>query len=213
MIDKKCSVDGCQKTVRSKSAAYCDMHYFRFRRGSALGASVALSGCAQCGAPLNGRRKFCSEACGDRHKRGILPTRICTVCGAQYQNSKGGPEVCSDDCRGIRQKQWATLSYQNMMSDETRKEALRMREMRRRARKSAGASMVERFGSLEIFERDGWMCGICNAPVNRAAAWPAPDFPTIDHIIPLSAGGAHTPSNVQCAHLLCNLRKGARYAA
>lgn len=34
--------------------------------------------------------------------------------------------------------------------------------------------------------------------------------PTLDHIIPLAAGGTHEPSNCQCAHFSCNSAKGAR---
>ncbi len=37
-----------------------------------------------------------------------------------------------------------------------------------------------------------------------------PLAPVIDHIVPLDAGGLHEPANVQCAHFLCNSKKGAR---
>lgn len=33
---------------------------------------------------------------------------------------------------------------------------------------------------------------------------------SVDHIVPLARGGSHSADNVQSAHLLCNLRKGAR---
>jgi 5-methylcytosine-specific restriction endonuclease McrA len=33
---------------------------------------------------------------------------------------------------------------------------------------------------------------------------------TIDHIVPLAAGGDDTKANVQLAHRRCNTRKGAR---
>lgn len=32
--------------------------------------------------------------------------------------------------------------------------------------------------------------------------------PSIDHVIPLSRGGAHAMGNVQSAHLRCNSSKG-----
>lgn len=73
--------------------------------------------------------------------------------------------------------------------------------MRRRARKLAAfrADVIP----TVIFERDRWRCGICGKRVRRRDA-------SIDHVIPLAKGGTHEPGNVQCAHLLCNIRKGAR---
>lgn len=36
---------------------------------------------------------------------------------------------------------------------------------------------------------------------------------SLDHVVPLSLGGAHTPENTQASHLICNGRKGNRSAA
>jgi 5-methylcytosine-specific restriction endonuclease McrA len=65
----------------------------------------------------------------------------------------------------------------------------------------------------DIFERDGWVCQLCSGPIDRAAV--APDWfsPSIDHVIPISAGGGDTPGNVQASHLICNIRKGALVSA
>ncbi|MEO6627619.1 MAG: HNH endonuclease signature motif containing protein [Aquihabitans sp.] len=64
----------------------------------------------------------------------------------------------------------------------------------------------------KIYERDGWKCKICRKAVKRDAVVPHPMAPTIDHILPLAAGGTHEPANVQCAHFLCNAQKGDRPA-
>lgn len=77
----------------------------------------------------------------------------------------------------------------------------------RRARKT-GAE-VERFGRREIYERDGWRCGICGLPVNPARRYPDQSCASLDHIIPLSKGGAHTKTNCRLAHLGCNTRRQA----
>lgn len=46
-----------------------------------------------------------------------------------------------------------------------------------------------------------WMrCAICG----EAGA------DSVDHRIPLAAGGTNAPSNLQPVHLRCNLRKGAK---
>lgn len=61
-----------------------------------------------------------------------------------------------------------------------------------------------------IFERDCWTCQLCRRKVDRTKSAPHPKSPTIDHIVPLGAGGTHEPSNAQCAHFLCNSIKGDR---
>lgn len=62
----------------------------------------------------------------------------------------------------------------------------------------------------DVFERDGWICGICSEPVDREAKAPHPNSASLDHVIPMARGGGHLYENVQCAHFLCNSLKGAR---
>lgn len=47
-------------------------------------------------------------------------------------------------------------------------------------------------------------CALCNQPYAPG------DRRSLDHIVPLSLGGADTRSNVQSAHFSCNTRKGNR---
>lgn len=54
-----------------------------------------------------------------------------------------------------------------------------------------------------VLERDGHNCGICGESV-------AADDIHIDHIYPVSRGGEHELDNLQVAHSLCNMRKGAK---
>lgn len=69
----------------------------------------------------------------------------------------------------------------------------------------------EAFSRAEIFDRDGWVCGICSEPIDRGLLHPDPMSVSLDHIIPMSKGGGHVPLNVTCAHLFCNLSKGNRH--
>lgn len=73
-------------------------------------------------------------------------------------------------------------------------------------------TVAEPIVNAEIFERDGWVCQLCDAPVDRLLNYPDPGSASLDHILPLSRGGHHIRSNVQLAHLFCNLSKGARAA-
>ena len=50
--------------------------------------------------------------------------------------------------------------------------------------------------------RQGNSCGICGKVIESM------DEATIDHIVPISKGGMHSPKNMQLAHASCNSAKG-----
>lgn len=80
-------------------------------------------------------------------------------------------------------------------------DAVRDARARRRALEvHAAAGRVDR---REIFERDGGRCHLCGSLCD-------PGRFHIDHIVPISRGGVHAPSNVAVAHPLCNMRRGAK---
>ena len=82
---------------------------------------------------------------------------------------------------------------------------------KRRAIYAAG----EDINHLQIFERDNWICGICETAINPSLRKPDPMCATIDHITDISKAIAqnwplesiHTWDNVQASHLYCNLNK------
>lgn len=59
----------------------------------------------------------------------------------------------------------------------------------------------------DIFERDGWICHVCGELTLKDGPSDHPLAATLDHIIPLSAGGTHTPGNVKTAHFKCNVER------
>jgi 5-methylcytosine-specific restriction endonuclease McrA len=71
----------------------------------------------------------------------------------------------------------------------------------RRRRAKVGTQVVP-VSTLVVAQRDGWRCAICGGEVTRAN-W------SLDHVDPLSKGGAHTYENVVLAHSSCNSRRGA----
>jgi len=84
-----------------------------------------------------------------------------------------------------------------------------------RAKRAAAVNTDEHedFDPADIFDRDGWRCGLCGKPVRKDYQWPDPRARSLDHILPLSKGGAHTRANVQLAHLRCNWSKNDRVEA
>lgn len=84
--------------------------------------------------------------------------------------------------------------------------AVRRASKQRRRRALRGSGLIH---PRKVFERDGWVCRLCGAPTDREAVVPAARAATVDHILPVALGGEHVYSNVQCAHFICNVRKGA----
>ena len=89
---------------------------------------------------------------------------------------------------------------------------VRARSARRRAENPDYLAHLdcEPVSPIKVFERDEWVCHICSKPVDRHLPWPDPASRSLDHVVALANGGAHTYDNVKLAHLGCNSRKGAR---
>lgn len=61
-----------------------------------------------------------------------------------------------------------------------------------------------------VYKRFNGICQLCNKKTDvtdKRSNKIGKDYPTVDHIIPLSKGGNHTWDNVQLAHNKCNARK------
>lgn len=158
--------------------------------------------CAECGgliaSPKHSSQTFCCAACRQRatirnntaKKRKARPhdgkRRLCARGSCRTEFEVGRPEqvYCSKTCQGA--------------------ESGARHNARKRAQQPLGA---EPYSSRDVFERDEWICGLCNSWVNSELRHPDPWSASIDHIIPLSSDGIDAWDNVQLAHLQCNQRK------
>jgi len=61
---------------------------------------------------------------------------------------------------------------------------------------------------VAIYERDQWICLLCDKPIDRELRYPDPMRASMDHVVPVSMGGAHSAENLQAAHYLCNVSAG-----
>jgi 5-methylcytosine-specific restriction endonuclease McrA len=145
-----------------------------------------------CGAECQVMRRRRLETAGPRIIR-------CVSCGSEVQTDQQGPRRFCFSCSAHRRMQRRRSAKRRTRKDQNRRRRARLRGAR-----------VERFATISIFERDNYRCGICGAATNRAATVPHPDAPTLDHIVPLAKGGAHSRANVQCACFRCNTRKSDR---
>lgn len=71
-------------------------------------------------------------------------------------------------------------------------------------------AFVENIDMTTVFNRDGWICGICRCDIDPKLRHPNKRAATLDHIIPLSKGGQHFYGNIQAAHYSCNSKKRDR---
>lgn len=95
------------------------------------------------------------------------------------------------------------------------------RRVRRNARERGAQTSSELLPLTwqDLAARDGWGCYICGEPCDPNDFAPidgAPfksmgmTYPTLDHVMPISAGGEHSEANARLACLKCNTTKGSR---
>lgn len=156
-------------------------------------------------------------------REAALLGRTCEFClGALQLGTPANTRFCSKRCNDAayyranqerikqRVREWEQANRERVAENHRlwkQKNPERLRELRsaynHRRRARIADRPHEEFAFEDIFDRDGWVCGLCDMPVNPAVA-------SLDHIIPISKGGSHTRDNVQLAHLDCNKAKGDR---
>jgi 5-methylcytosine-specific restriction endonuclease McrA len=172
--------------------------------------------CSGCGTDISakpGQARFCSKRCNEvasGKRRDAPPSPAeCALpeCGATFQPKKTGQRCCSE-------KHGKLLYNRESRADGRQKpgawnDKRRDNYHRRRALKK-DASTGEPVLFAAIAERDRWRCCLCRKAVSPTIKWPDSMSPSLDHLVPLSKGGAHDPSNVALAHLGCNSAKNNR---
>lgn len=145
--------------------------------------------------------------------------RVCGVCGVEWANAgHGGPrEYCSPQCQNAQRngkpspKAWREC---HRCGDPVAPLAFTF-GWKRVGLPWCGCS--ERYRPLPlsvrelVWDRDGWTCQLCDGPVDRtdhAGRTIGPFYPTIDHIVPRSAGGTDDLTNLRTAHHRCNQMRG-----
>lgn len=127
---------------------------------------------------------------------------VCSICGASFPQIMGRTKkYCGDDCsRTARQKKLA----------DRKRQGLTHRGKDRQRAKYHGVEF-QPVKPFKVFERDGWRCQFCGiyTPASERGKL-QPNSPEMDHIIPISKGGAHTYENIQTACRSCNQIKGSK---
>ena len=124
----------------------------------------------------------------------------------QYQ-IKNKKKIGEYEKRRYQDNKIAIAAYKKRYFQTERGKALhRMAGHKRRALKMGVGYEV--FDPKEVFERDGYKCQLCDKKTRQDYKNQYhPLYPNLDHIVPLSKGGAHTRKNTQCLCKQCNMEK------
>ena len=151
--------------------------------------------CPQCGvifyAHYRGKR-FCTTRCKSVfHSTAHGPLTLeCVVCHAAFEDIHPNARYCSNRCRRkVARKALGELA-------------------RRRAQKKVRAMRPR------IIARWGMVCYLCERPITVGPKETTnPGALTLDHVVPITAGGRDSEDNLRPAHRACNEDKGERLPA
>lgn len=233
---KTCTVDGCDRKHRARGM--CSAHYNRatgnVQTAQDREALKVVKTCEQCGSEFRSAphhdQRFCSRSCVrrppsrrtlalrkiNRARNGTSGSRTwvqgqCSQCETQFIGPVVvGNRYCDKSCayRGAREQKLAnnpqafraTRSRAARRYRQTHPDIVRLSKSRYRARLYGAGH--EPYNRAEIFAAYGGTCAYCDAPAEH-----------LDHVHPLSKGGADAAHNLLPACAPCNLTKSAKTLA
>ena len=110
--------------------------------------------------------------------------RECPSCFSIYVPTSKQQVYCSKECAKREQNR--------------RKEITRRHKLRENGKVDYSITLSK------VIKKNKSVCAICGGIVNKKVHSNHDDYPSIDHIIPVTKGGTHTWDNVQLAHRRCN---------
>jgi len=128
----------------------------------------------------------------------------------EYRKTEVGKEAVRKGVHKYRKTEKGISTYNKAIAKYNKtpkgKDMKQKKDNKRRAFKKGVIYQI--FNPSYIFERDDYICQNCGRKTR-------PDFndcnnplyPNLDHIVPLSKGGAHTKENTQCLCHQCNTWK------
>lgn len=205
---KVCIFDGCNGNAHS--LGLCGKHYraqWRARKNSLEKPQSRCRSCSGFFTPSKTGQQFCSHTCAARVRRGCkardaIQKFVCAQCGGPFESSSVLPTIyCSKTCKFVAWKNTNPHRHRELQS---------IASGVRRARKRTAT--VEKVDPYKVFTRDKWRCQRCgvDTPSSKRGSYAA-DAPELDHIRPLSKGGAHSYKNTQCLCRRCNREKSDQW--
>lgn len=128
--------------------------------------------------------------------------KVCAICGSTFRPVRSTAMYCSPKCKELSKAR---------RHPEVLRERRKLNKRLREARATRNGRVDYSITLSRLMERDRGVCQLCGRPVDESdhvyrgdVFMAGNDYPSIDHIAPLSKGGVHQWNNVQLAHRLCN---------
>ena len=190
------------------------------KRGCSIACGMMIAGRSGTSCEIKWVQCKCGEWKTTRsdHDCGYLPPvpiAICLVCDKVIRHAHASVRYCSQLCKQIgntgtsrniwiKDCNWCDTTYVSKVEHG----AYCSKRCSRHARRyDEGRFAIPDPIRYAIYERDGWRCQLCRKKVNPKLSPNADWAASLDHIIPQSHGGPHTPDNLQLAHRMCNAMK------
>lgn len=218
-----CTVAGCENKYRARG--YCNKHYLRWQNhGDPLGGNPGPSvrkvvdfpdstrQCTGCG-----RRQNLDQF--DLDKNASLGRKSkCKACRSEQMSAlyRKDPETrraymrkrLVDNPEHVR-----ALDTERYQRDRDKRIEVAEKSMHIRRAKAAGVPFENDITRASLRCRFGDLCCYCGVELDfdrvRGGVYPS-NLATIEHVIPLNAGGAHDWDNVRLACHNCNMSKGGK---
>lgn len=188
-----CDVCGC--TMRYAASAL-----FKHVNCKQCKEIAKLSQKQELAAQREADRKAKAEAAEERkriqeqERAAMVRGVYCAVCGEMFQTTNPLRVTCSAECGRKRANTRHTRNKDTRIPKDKR---------------------IDRIDLHDLFKRDDGVCHICGKQCNWndytvtdttiiAGNW----YPSVDHIVPVSLGGADAWDNVKLAHRICNSLRG-----
>src|SRR3990172_8774378 len=202
----------CKRSFKPKSGSY---GIFCSRKCSSDSRSQkTIKVCATCGSNFLARSPsagvYCTKRCsglsraGERAGcwRGGKIEQRCEICGAKFLAqrhlvSAGYGRFCSSECRSIRKSQLSRKENNHNWKGGDKLLHKRLSEQRRRTALLQVRNDLTKEQWINILDRYNNTCPSCGISSDVSTL-------TMDHIVPLFSGGAHTENNIKPLCRSCN---------